>query len=125
MLHDVQAWLLKRTDLEGQAREMLVKGAITTLGGVAEAILIDVTSPPLGRRQKMASRVKHLHDGQALDDSLRDDLLWLWDTRNRQHLYELDAPEFDVYSRDDHPRAEATVAKLIKVLQARAETLRQ
>src|SRR5947207_11236624 len=26
MLHDVQAWILKRTDLEGQAREMLVKG---------------------------------------------------------------------------------------------------
>jgi hypothetical protein len=118
MLHDVQSWVLKRTDLEGQAREMLVKGAITSLGSVAEAILVDVTSPPLGRRQKVASRVKHLHDQGVVDDSLQDDLRWLWDTRNRQHLYELAAPEFDLYTREDHPRAESTLTRLIQVLQA-------
>lgn len=118
MLYDVQAWVLRRTDLEGQPREMLVKGAIAFLASVAEALLVAATSPPLGRRQMIASRIQHLLAETKIDEHLSGELLWLWGVRNRQHLYELDAPEFDVYSRADHPRAEAAVAHLIKVLQA-------
>lgn len=117
MMHDVQAWVLKRTDLAGHARDMLVKGAITVLGSVAEALLIDATSPPLGRRQKFASRVHRLREATVIDERLGEELSWLWALRNRQHIHELTASEFDFYTTDDHPRAEAAVASLIVALQ--------
>ena len=117
MMHDVQAWVLKRTDLAGHARDMLVKGAIAVLGSIAEALLIDYTSPPMGRRQRFSSRVEHLTETTVLDEELAGELLWLWSLRNRQHIYELTAPEFNFYSADDHPRAEAAVARLIVAMQ--------
>lgn len=120
MMHDVQAWVLKRTDLAGHARDMLVKGAIAVLGSIAEALLIDYTSPPMGRRQKFGSRVSRLKEAAVLDEELADELLWLWSLRNRQHIYELTAPEFNVYSPDDHPRAESAVARLIVAMQGAA-----
>jgi hypothetical protein len=120
MVHDVHAWVLKRTDLAGHARDMVVKSSITVLGGIAEALLIDATSPPMGLRQKVASRVRRLNDEATLDGDLARDLSWLWDIRNRQHLHGLPTRDFDVYTLDDHPRAESSVAELITCLQQRA-----
>jgi hypothetical protein len=120
MMHDVQRWVLKRTDLAGHAHDMLVKAAIGALGSIAEALLIDATSPPMGQRQKYTSRVRRLQDEGVLVGSAADDLLWLWEIRNRQHLHALSAREFDVYTSKDHPRAEATVARLVLALQSRA-----
>jgi hypothetical protein len=119
MMHDVQRWVLKRTDVAGHARDMLVKAAIGALGSIAEALLIDATSPPMGQRQKFASRVQRLRDETVLPDLAAEDLAWLWEIRNRQHLHALLAREFDVYTSNDHPRAEATVARLIVSLQTR------
>lgn len=118
MMHDVQTWVLKRTDLAGHARDMIVKGAIGVLGSVAEAVLIDATSPPMGQRQRFASRLTRLCAEGVIAKNLAEDLEWLWDIRNRQHLHALAAREFDVYTSDDHPRAESVVATLIQSLQA-------
>ena len=120
MMHDVQGWVLYRTDLSGHARDMLVKSAIGVLGSIAEALLIDATSPPMGQRQKFASRVHRLQQEGVLLDAAVNDLTWLWEIRNRQHLHALTAREFDVYTSKDHPRAEGTVAALIVALQSRA-----
>jgi hypothetical protein len=120
MMHDVQGWVLYRTDLAGHARDMLVKSAIGVLGSIAEALLIDATSPPMGQRQKFASRVQRLKDEGVLQEAAAIDLTWLWEIRNRQHLHALTAREFDVYTSKDHPRAEGTLAALIVALQSRA-----
>jgi hypothetical protein len=119
MMHDVQRWVLKRTDIGGHARDMLVKGAIAALGSIAEALLIDATSPPMGNRQRFSSRVEQLRDETVLAASAVEDLVWLWEIRNRQHLHALSAREFDAYTSSDHPRAEATVARLVLALQTR------
>ena len=120
MMHDVQAWLLKRTDIAGHARHMLIKACIGSLGGIAEALLIDATTPPMGKRQKVASRVQKLRDEDRIPASLAIDLNWLWDIRNRQHLHGLSEREFDMYTREDHPRAEETVAGLVMTLRAKS-----
>lgn len=120
MMHDVQGWVLYRTDLAAHARDMLVKSAIGVLGSIAEALLIDATTPPMGQRQKFASRVQRLQEEGVLQEPAAEDLRWLWQIRNRQHLHALTAREFDVYTSKDHPRAEATVAALIISLQSRA-----
>lgn len=120
MMHDVQGWIHYRTDLAGHARDMLVKSAIGVLGSIAEALLIDATSPPMGQRQKFASRVQMLQEEGVLQEAGANDLTWLWEIRNRQHLHALTSREFEVYTSKDHPRAEATVAALIVALQSRA-----
>lgn len=120
MMHDAQGWLLKRTDLGGTARDMIVKAAIASLAAVAEALLSDATTPPLGKRQKISSRIMVLKKAMRLPDSLAEDLEWLWEVRNRQHLYELGSSEFTFYSPDDQPRAESAIAQLLRAFQARA-----
>ena len=120
MMHDVHVWLLKRTDIAGLARDMLIKAAIASLGAIGEALLIQATTPPLGRRQRIVSRIEHLHAEGVLTKSSVDDLGWLWQMRNRQHLFELSEREFDFYSDDDHARAETAVAVLISGLRERA-----
>lgn len=120
MMHDVQSWILKRTDLAGHARDMLAKAAMAALGGVAEALLVDATSPPMGKRQPTKPRIDALVADDTVTAEAGTDLYWLWDMRNRQHLAGLDASEFDFYPPDAHPRAEAAVGGLIAALQLRA-----
>ena len=123
MMHDVQGGVLRRTDLSGHARAMLVKAAMTSLGAIAEALLIDATSPPMGKRQKVASRLEWLELEDMFDVALAADLTWLWDIRNRQHLHGLAEREFNVYTHDDHPHAESAIAKLIVALRSRHDAL--
>lgn len=120
MMHDVQAWLLRRTDLVSTARDMLVKACVASLGGIAEALVVDATTPPMGRRQKMHSRIDRLQQAGRIGAALGPELVWVWDMRNRQHLFELTESEFEFYAVDDHYRAEAAVAELIKSLQSPA-----
>lgn len=116
MLHDVHLWLLRRTDLAGLARDMLVKACLTSLGSVAEALLIDHFTGRMGRRQKFTSRTKRLVDEGVICQQLKEDLDWLWGMRCRQHLYELMTAEFDFYRLEDHKRARATLSALVKAL---------
>jgi len=97
---------------------MLVKAAIGALGSIAEALLIDATSPPMGQRQKFASRLQRLRDEDVISQAVVIDLEWLWEVRNRQHLHALTAREFDMYTSKDHPRAEAVLATLILSLRS-------
>ena len=116
MLYDVQSWLLKRTDIAGLARDMVVKACVASLGWAAEALLVDATSPPLGARQKLKSRVEHLSQKHVVSADLAAELLWLWDMRYRQHLQELSEREFEVYRPRDVGRAEAAVFALCAAL---------
>ena len=97
---------------------MVVKSCLAALGSVVEALLIDATSPPLGRRQKYTSRVTHLVGEAVVPQPLADELLWLWDMRCRQHLFELTFTEFDFYSMDHLARAERTLRDFAERLRA-------
>lgn len=118
MLHDVHMWILGRTDLAGLASDMVIKSCLATLGSVAEALITDATTPPLGKRQKFSSRADYLVTLGATDEMLAEDLKWLWDMRCRQHLFELTETEFDFYSQEDLDRAVDTVRRLLKSLDA-------
>jgi len=116
ILYDVYLWVLKRTDLAGTARDMLVKACLATLGAVVEALLNDWYAGRMGKRQKFTSRTKRLvHDG-IIDAGLQGELDWLWDMRCRQHLYELSSSEFEFYSIADQRRAALAVGNLLERL---------
>lgn len=48
-----------------------------------------------------------------IDEALAAELLWLWDARNRQHLFELERREIDQYALGDFERAERAVDALL------------
>lgn len=120
MLDDVYTWILRRTDLAGLPRDMLIKASLAALGSVAEAILSDHFRGSMGKRRKFTSRTTALVVAGAVSSEQKDDLDWLWDMRCRQHLDELRGSEFDFYREADHRRGRKTVRELILSLQGSA-----
>jgi hypothetical protein len=124
MLNDMYVWLIRRTDLAGLARDMVVKASLAALGSIAEALLIDHFAGRMGERQRFTSRTRQLVEDGTATSAQKEDLDWLWDMRCRQHLYELTSAEFDFYRVDDQRRASRTVRELILALdQAHARSV--
>lgn len=115
-LADVYTWLLTRTDLAGIARDMVVKAYLGLAGGVLEAPLVDRYRGATGWRQTYASRARRLHADGVIEEALLAEVLWVWDMRNRQHVYDLVHREFDAYVPGDHPRARAAVNGVLRAL---------
>lgn len=118
MLADVPRWILHRTNLAATGQEMVVKIGLAIYGAVAETALREFTSDVMGKRQPFASRAELLVERRVIDANLRDELAWLWDRRNRQHLYELADREIEHYMPKDLDRAERAVAAVIERLAA-------
>lgn len=117
MLHDVQRWILMRTDLMGTAKEMLIKDAIVVLGNVAETL----TKLPLAASAQKKSYKKRTAKLEALaiiPGPLRIDLDWLWDTRCNCHLFLVTMREHGHYTLVDYNRAVATLRVFSDALRA-------
>lgn len=101
MAHQTLLWMVFRTDISGQAREMLIKEAVCLLGSVCESISIFPNTPGLGRGKSFSKRMDRLLELKVIDVSARRRLKWLWEKRNQEHLYDLGFREFDHYSNSD------------------------
>lgn len=101
MTHQTLYWVVFRTDIGGQAREMLIKEAVCLLGAICESISIFPGVPGLGRGKSFARRMDKLLELEVIDKSARKRLEWLWDKRNQEHLYDVPFREFDHYSNSD------------------------
>ena len=49
---------------------------------------------------------------------LKEELDWIWDTRNKMHYFQVDEREFGVYKYADHVRTATAIRKLIESLRA-------
>ena len=105
MTHDVLRWLAFRTDIAGQAKEMLIKEAVCLIGTVCESISIFPGEQGLGRNAGFRNRVRRLRDLNVLDDPAVELLEWLWDKRNQEHLYDLPFREWGHYVEADWLRS--------------------
>lgn len=125
MLKGVYTWVLQRTDLAATAREMVIKAALFLQASIAEALLNDALRGVMGKRQRFSSRTARLAEDGVISEALRADLDWLWEERNRQHLFEIEDREIDRYADADFNRAERTLAQLIEQLRAHADHYEQ
>jgi len=116
MLAAVQRWILHRTDLAATAQEMVVKTGLAAYGSILEGVLRDFTRDALGGRQSVGGRLRLLRQLEVIDDALRDELLWLWEQRNKQHLFELSSREINHYSPTHFDRAEVAIESLLERL---------
>ena len=117
MLHDVQHWVLVRTDLMGTAKEMLIKDAIVLLGNIAETL----TKLPLSvsaQKKSYKKRTERLETMAVITAALRTELDWLWDTRCNCHLFLVAMREYGHYAADDYNRAATALRSFRNALHA-------
>jgi hypothetical protein len=113
---DVLRWVLNRTDLAGVARGMVVKHTIAVMGAVAESLTVAAMFKLGHGKGKYAARCERLRDKDIIDETLKDELLWLWEARSSVHVYDVTDLELDTYEVRDSNRA-------IKAMTALAEAL--
>ena len=117
ILSDVYRWLLNRTDIAGTAREMIIKEGICLVGSLCESITKDVLTGVVGKKKGYKDRTRHLFENGVIDEILRTELDWVWDTRNNEHLFLVEIREHEHYKLSDYNRA-------IKVLRSLQEKLK-
>ncbi len=118
MAHDVFRWLITRTTLGLQARDMVIKEAICIVGSVVESITIFPGERGVGRNSSFANRMTRLVDLQVIDQALATELNWVWDIRCREHLMDLNLREWNHYTLDDWRRSVTAYRELLPRLRA-------
>ena len=105
MTHDVLRWMVTRTTITGQAKDMLIKEAICIVGSVCESITIWPGRHGLGKGKSFSHRVDRLRELGIINDEVQNDLNWVWDIRCREHLAGVAVQEWNHYSMDHWTRS--------------------
>lgn len=98
MTHDVFRWLIVRTDISGQARDMVIKEAICLTGSVCETLTIWPGEQGLGKSKSFANRVARLRELGVISEAVETDLNWVWDIRCREHIADVEIQEWNHYT---------------------------
>lgn len=117
ILSDVVLWLKLRTDLWGTPKEMLTKLYVFLIGTLCESITKDFLSGVCGKNYKKRNEYMVAH--KIITTELQIQLDWLWDIRNRMHLFQLDSCEYkNEYTEECHQRCVNTYRELLAALRA-------
>lgn len=116
MLSDVQHWLLVRTDLFGTAKEMVIKLHLFLLGSIVESVTKVYLRGRCGGNY--GKRTEYLEKQTIISSELRMELDWLWELRNRMHLFQIEKIEWlsTDYTVHNHNRAVNAFKKLLELL---------
>jgi hypothetical protein len=115
ILSDTVLWLSLRTDVWGVPLEMLTKLYAFLIGTLCESITKNYLAGRCG--QNFKRRNAWMLEQGIIDEPLKDDLDWLWDTRNNMHLFQLDQLEYENhYDIHCHIRAVRTFRRLLAAL---------
>lgn len=124
ILSDAVLWLLIRTDISSTAGEMLQKLYIFIIGTLTESITKDVLKGICGKNYKVRTEYLVAHD--VIERPLKEDLDWLWDVRNKMHLFQLEEKEFKCgYDNQSHLRSIKAFRGLLSALRSGAIKLNQ
>ncbi|MBU6438274.1 MAG: hypothetical protein KGQ77_12175, partial [Betaproteobacteria bacterium] len=105
ILSDVYRWLLNRTGISGTAKEMIIKEGICLVGSLCESVTKDVLNGVVGKKWGYKDRTQYLLDNDIIDAALKEDLDWVWDNRNNEHLFLVEIWEHEHYKLTDYNRA--------------------
>ncbi len=101
MLTDVYRWILNRFDIGLTAQEMLIKEGISLLGNIIEAILRHIVDKEKGFKSCCSELVKR----GIINSKQKEDLIWLWNMRCKQHLATLPEKEYRKYTLEHYNKA--------------------
>lgn len=118
ILSDTITWLLFRTDIMSTAAEMLRKLYLFLAGTLAESITQNYLKEKCNKSYK--KRTEFLLSKNIISSELKNDLDWLWDSRNKMHLFLLAKKEYENdYNVESHRRCVGAVRGLLKALQSK------
>lgn len=101
---DLLVWLLRRVDLWGTSREMVVKNGLITISAVCEALLFDALAvrgtvdPERLRKWTFSNHIDRARADGVIGVRLERSLHALRKIRNRLHLEFLAEPEYERYT---------------------------
>lgn len=105
MTHDVLRWLIVRTDLGGQAKDMVIKEAICLTGSVCETLTIWPGEQGLGKSKSFVHRAARLRELEVISEQTEEDLNWVWDIRCREHIAGVEVQEWNHYTTEQWRRS--------------------
>ena len=121
ILSDVLLWLVIRTDLWGIPKGMLIKLNLFLVGSMCESITKDYLKGSCGKN--FEKRTGYLADNEIITPMLKEDIDWVWEARNKMHLFQLEEPEYhNNYNIDTNRRAIAAFRGLLKALTEHAKS---
>ena len=97
---------------------MVIKLQIFLLGSIVESLTKVFLKGKCGGNY--AKRTQYLEDNGSISEQLHIDLDWLWDMRNKMHLFQLDNTEWlsTDYTVANHNRAVRAFKALLVALNA-------
>ena len=119
MTADLLAWLAIRTDLTGQAFEMVVKEGICIIGAICESLTVRRGVRGLGSNSSFSKRINRLVEIGVISTDTQLELDWVWGMRNREHLAHLVDTDYNQYTRADFNRARDAYLRLRDDLKVR------
>ena len=120
ILSDTIHWLLTRTDIAATAKEMLIKLHIFIGRALIESITKDYLKGVRTPQKTYKNRTLSLKDKGIIDARLKEDLDWIWDTRNNIHLFGLTEREYvNEYNTTSQSRAAKAFRDFVEILQKR------
>ena len=118
LMSDTVYWLLVRTDLGGMAAQMLIKLLLFMGGTMVESITKSYLKGICGKGYK--ERTGYLATIGVIDSRLKDELDWLWDARNKMHLFLLEDSEYtNEYNNSTYTRCVSAFKDLVEALSRR------
>ena len=118
ILSDTIHWLLIRTDIAATAKEMLIKLHIFIGGTLIESITTNYLKNVRTPKRSYKMRTQSLVELGIIETSLKDDLDWIWDTRNNMHLFGLTGREYiNEYNTSSQARAANAFRDFVETLQ--------
>ena len=104
---DALRWLLNRTDLAGTAKEMIIKESICLAAAISETItkIVCVQEKLCGSKKGFKERCNVLASKTAIANATADELNWLWDFRQNEHIFLATDWEYGYYKMIDCNRA--------------------
>lgn len=112
MTHDVLRWMIARTTITGQAKDMLVKEAICIIASVCESITIWPGKTGLGKGKSFSDRASRLRTLNVINEATETDLNWVWEIRCREHLAGVAVQEWNHYTMANWTRAVVAYKRL-------------
>lgn len=96
---DTLRWLLNRTTLTGTAREMIIKESVCLAAAICESItkIVCRQEPFCGEKRGFKSRCDTLRVRDAISEATREELKWLWDFRQNEHIFMAPDWEYGYY----------------------------
>jgi hypothetical protein len=120
MLSDTILWVAVRTDINNVPYDMLRKLFIFLIGAILECTTKEYLKETCG--QGFEKRSKYLVDEGIISQKLKEDIDWIWEVRNRMHLYGMDYREWEnEYDLENHMKTINAFRAFLKSLEKRGK----